>query len=626
MSINAPLGATCLGDGRAGFLVWAPLAESVAVHIVEPVEQQVLLERGERGYYYGETAGTAPGSLYFYILDGHKERPDPASRLQPRGVHGPSQLVGPPVFSWTDKCWFGLARQDLVFYELHVGTFTPGGTFDDIIPHLEGLRELGVTAVELMPVAQFAGSRNWGYDGVFPFAVQCTYGGPEGLKRLVDACHALGLAVFLDVVYNHLGPEGNYLGDFGPYFTNRYRTPWGAAINYDGAHSDEVRRFFIENALYWLREFHMDGLRLDAIHAITDKSARPFLEELSTAAHREADRLGRRVHVIGESDLNDVRVFRPRVAGGSGLDGQWSDDFHHALHALLTGERTGYYQDFGSLENLARAFRDGFVYTGQYSLYRQRRHGFPPGPPDEGSRFVVYAQNHDQTGNRERSERLSSLVSFDGLKLAAVTVLLSPFLPLIFMGEEYGETAPFRYFTSFSDPELAVTVLKGRLEEFSAFGWQSGVYDPQDEAAFNQSRLNHELSRKGYHRVLRELYQLLLQLRRELPALAEPDRDNLEVTSYDREMVLLVRRRQGESQACIILCFSDAPLEINLPLPAGHWLKRLDTGEEQWLSGGSKVPATLESLGEVKLELSPRSGVLFERLKEAGVESEGGQG
>lgn len=480
---NVSLGATYLGDGRCRFRVWAPLADSVAVHIVAPRERLEPLARGERGYYYGELEGVEPGNLYLYLLDGRKERPDPASRYQPQGVHGPSQVVDPHAFAWSDSCWFGPAQQELIFYELHVGTFTLEGTFDAMIPHLEGLRELGVTAVELMPVAQFPGSRNWGYDGVYPFAVQNSYGGPEGLMRLVDACHRCGLAVFLDVVYNHLGPEGNYLGDFGPYFTDRYRTPWGLALNFDGADSDEVRRFFIENALYWLTEFHIDGFRLDAIHAITDKGALPFLEELAAAVHRRAERLGRRVYVIGESDLNDPRVIQPRVVGGYGLDGQWSDDFHHALHSLLTGERSGYYQDFGKLVHLARAFREGYVYTGQYSAYRRRQHGDWPRLCD-ACQFVVFAQNHDQVGNRARGERLSTLVSFDGLKLAAGMVLLSPFVPLLFMGEEYGETAPFLYFTSHSDPTLVEAVRKGRLEEFAAFGCEDEVPDPQDEATF----------------------------------------------------------------------------------------------------------------------------------------------
>jgi maltooligosyltrehalose trehalohydrolase len=359
-----------------------------------------------------------------------------------------------------------------------VGTFTPEGTFEAIIPHLDELRELGITAVELMPVAQFPGTRNWGYDGVYPFAVQNSYGGPEGLKRLVNACHGRGIAVVLDVVYNHLGPEGNYLWDFGPYFTDRYKTPWGSAINFDGPHSDPVRRLFIENALYWVTEFRMDGLRIDAVHGILDFSAYPFLEELASAVHEKAERLNRRVYVIAESDLNDTRVIRSRELGGYGLDAQWNDDFHHALHTLLTEDQTGYYQDFGRLGDLVKAFREGFVCSGQYSSYRRRRHGNSSRDIPAGC-FVVFAQNHDQVGNRMRGERLSQLVCRERMKLAAGVVFLSPFIPLLFMGEEYGETAPFPYFISHSDADLVEAVRRGRREEFAAFGWSQEPPDPQ---------------------------------------------------------------------------------------------------------------------------------------------------
>ncbi|MFZ5632243.1 MAG: malto-oligosyltrehalose trehalohydrolase [Bacillota bacterium] len=616
MTGNVSLGAIYKGDGRCRFLVWAPLADHVAVHIVSPRERLAPLARGERGYHQGEVAGVEPGSLYFYLLDGKKERPDPASRHQPQGVHGPSQVVDPHAFVWSDRCWFGPARQDLIFYELHVGTFTPEGAFEAVIPHLEGLRELGVTAVEIMPVAQFPGSRNWGYDGVYPFAVQNSYGGPEGLKRLVDSCHRHGLAVFLDVVYNHLGPEGNYLRDFGPYFTGRYLTPWGQALNFDGPGSDEVRRFFIENALYWLTEFHMDGLRLDAVHAITDKSALPFLEELAATVHRTGDKLGRRVYVVAESDLNDPRLIRPRAVGGYGLDGQWSDDFHHALHALLTGEQGGYYRDFGQLQHLARAFRLGYVYTGQYSAYRQRRHG-RRAHLCETSQFVVFAQNHDQVGNRARGKRLSHLVSFDGLKLAAGVIIISPFTPLLFMGEEYGETAPFQYFTSHSDPDLVEAVRKGRREEFASFGWEDGVPDPQDEATFLRSRIDHSLCRQGRHYALRRFYRELLRLRRELPALSGLNGNNMEVAAAGREPVLLLRRWSGDDEVCAVFSFNDGESAVSLPVLAGNWRKLLDSAEEQWLGEGSKVPAALASPGEVRITLSPMACLLFERIKEA---------
>ncbi|MCR4426916.1 MAG: malto-oligosyltrehalose trehalohydrolase, partial [Firmicutes bacterium] len=372
MNVELNLGATYLGEGVCGFEVWAPRSRSVQLRLVAPHERLITITREERGYYRARVRGVEPGTLYYYRLDGELDRPDPASRYQPEGVHGPSMVVDPSAFVWSDGEWRGVAQEDLIIYELHIGTFTSEGTFESAVPKLDALVELGVTAVELMPVAQFPGGRNWGYDGVYPYAVQNSYGGPDGLKRLVDACHRLGLSVYLDVVYNHLGPEGNYLGDFGPYFTDRYRGAWGPALNFDGPESDEVRRFFIQNALYWITEFHMDGLRLDAIHGIIDTSARRFLAELASRVHRTADKIGRTVHLIAESDLNDARVIRPREMGGDGLDAQWNDDFHHSLHSLLTGERDGYYQDFDSLDQLAKAFRSGYVYTGQYSNYRKR--------------------------------------------------------------------------------------------------------------------------------------------------------------------------------------------------------------------------------------------------------------
>ncbi len=370
---DASLGATWRPGGDCGFLVWAPRAKRVQVELEGDSARRLDLEPGERGYHYGESAA-APGQLYTLRLDGGPPRPDPASRFQPQGVHGPSAVVD-PAFAWTDAGWQGPPLERCVLYELHVGTFTREGTFDAVIPHLPRLADLGVTAVELMPVAQFPGSRNWGYDGVGLFAVQNSYGGPEGLKRLVDACHARGLAAVLDVVYNHLGPEGNYLPEFGPYFTDRYRTPWGDALNFDGYDSDEVRRFFLENARRWIDEYHFDALRVDAVHAIRDHSARPFLAELTEAIHAEAERLRRPVYVVAESDLNDARLVRRRAEGGFAMDAQWSDDFHHSLHVLLTGERNGYYQDFAAMEDLSAAFEQAFVYRGRYSAFRRRRHG-----------------------------------------------------------------------------------------------------------------------------------------------------------------------------------------------------------------------------------------------------------
>jgi len=583
--------------------------QRVEVRIVSPQERIISLEKGEFGYHVGIAERVNPGDRYLYRLDGQKEHPDPASRFQPEGVHGPSEVVD-PHFPWEDDTWFGLPFQDYVIYELHVGTFTPAGTFQSIIAHLDELKNLGITAVELMPVAQFPGNRNWGYDGVYPFAVQNSYGGPEGLKRLVNECHGRGLAVVPDVVYNHLGPEGNYLWDFGPYFTDRYKSLWGNAINFDGPHSDGVRRFFIENAIYWVREFHVDALRIDAVHAILDFSAQPFLEELASTVHDEAERLNRRVHLIVESALNDTRVIRSRELGGYGLDAQWNDDFHHALHTLLTGERTGYYQDFGQLSDLAKAFREGYVYSGEYSSYRQRRHG-NPSRDIAAHKFVVFAQNHDQVGNRMRGERLSELVCLERAKLAAGIVLLSPFVPLLFMGEEYGETAPFPYFVSHSDQGLIEAVRRGRRDEFAAFGWAHEPPDPQDESTFLQAKLNHDQRHEGYYRVLLEFHRELIRLRKDIPALAHLSKDDMEVFDYEREKVLVIRRRNGPDEAVGIFHFDDESAARSISLPGGQWAKRLDSADTCWQGPGSQIPAKIISDGEMALTLSPYSFVLF---------------
>jgi len=603
------LGAVYLGDGRCHFLVWAPLVHRVDVHIVSPGELTVPLKKDERGYHRGTVDGVVLGSVYFYRLDNQKERPDPASRLQPRGVYGPSQVVDTD-FLWHDSSWSGLPLEDYIIYELHVGTFTPAGTFEAIIPYLDELRGLGVTALELMPVAQFPGDRNWGYDGVYPFAVQDSYGGPNGLRFLIDACHRKGLAVVLDVVYNHLGPEGNYIADFGPYFTDRYKTPWGAALNFDGPHSDEVRRFFIENALYWLTNFHIDALRLDALHAIMDVSAYTFLEELSQAFHREAKALKRKAYLIGESTANDARLIKPPKLGGYGLDAQWNDDFHHSLHTLLTDERNGYYQDFGRIEHLVKAFREGFVYSGQYSRYRQRRHGVSSRDiPAE--HFVVFAQNHDQVGNRMLSERLSRLTSFEALKLAAGIVLLSPFIPLLFMGEEYGETAPFPYFVSHSEPELIEAVRKGRREEFTAFQWQGEPPDPQDEATFLASKLNWQLRSDEQHRVLAEFYRELIRLRREIPALACLSKDTVEVKGFEQHKLLFLRRWAKDSEVVMVFNVKKDQASVTLPVSAGHWHKQLDSSDERWRGSGSLIPDQISSNGECDFVCNPWSVVIF---------------
>jgi maltooligosyltrehalose trehalohydrolase len=543
-------------------------------------------------------------------LDGNKSRPDPASRFQPEGVHGPSEVVD-PSFPWTDLAWNNPPLAEYVFYELHAGAFSAEGTLAAIMPRLRYLKDLGVTAIELMPVAQFPGSRNWGYDGVFPFAVQNSYGGPQALKQLVDAAHQEGLAVVLDVVYNHLGPEGNYLRDFGPYFTDRCKTPWGEALNFDGPDSDDVRRFFIENALYWVTDFHVDGLRLDAIHAIVDSSARPFVQELTHALHEQACALNRQVHVIAESDLNDVRVIQPEARGGLGCDALWSDNFHHALHGMLTGERDGYYRDFGTAAHLASAYSEGFVYSGQYSPFRRRRYGNSArGTP--GERFVVCIQNHDQIGNRVRGERLSVLLEFESLKLAAGAMLLSPYLPLLFMGEEYGETAPFLYFTSHGDPAIVDAVRRGRREEFAAFSWKGDVPDPQDENTFRLARLTPAHSRNKSQQLLGDFYRELLRLRKETPALSHLAMERCEAVPLD-ERTLFVRRWNGASEVALLLHFSDCRTDFAAPLQPGEWVKLIDSADPRWGGPGGMPGALRVSSDEFRIGLNPRSMVAYER-------------
>jgi maltooligosyltrehalose trehalohydrolase len=514
-------GAWAQPDGSVRWRVWAPRARQVELVLLDAGRRRTFpMEAEARGFFRLTRADIPEGQRYAYRLHGGPERPDPASLWQPEGVHGPSAVVRPERFAWTDRGWKGLPHADLVFYELHVGTFTPEGTFDAIIPRLDALRALGVTAVELMPVGQFPGTRNWGYDGAFPYAVQDSYGGVRGLQRLVDACHARGLAVFLDVVYNHLGPEGNYLNEFAPYFTDRYHTPWGTAVNYDGAGSDPVRDYVLDNVRMWIEEFHADGLRLDAVHAIFDGSARHILRAIKETADDAARRAERMVAVIAESDLNDVRLLLPPERGGYGLDGQWSDDFHHAVHAYLTGERHGYYQDFGRVEDLAKVLVEPFLVAGTYSAHRDRTHG-APAQDLSGDRFVVSIQNHDQVGNRARGDRLAALVPLPAQRLAACLMLLSPHLPLLFMGEEYGEDNPFPFFCSFGDAPLVEAVRAGRRREFANFAWQGEVPDPQAESTFAAARLSWSWPEGTPRAGLRRLYADLLTARRQWPALGD---------------------------------------------------------------------------------------------------------
>ncbi|MGH7722887.1 MAG: malto-oligosyltrehalose trehalohydrolase [Candidatus Dormibacteria bacterium] len=521
--------------------VWAPRASLVEV---ETRGRRLPLSATAGGWFELRQGWLQVGDDYAFVLDGGPGRPDPRSLWQPHGVHGASRVVDHSAFLWTDGTWRGRQLRDCVVYELHTGTFSQAGTFDSAIEHLDQLVELGIGAVELLPVAAFAGQRGWGYDAVDLYAVHEAYGGPDGLKRFVDACHAAGLAVVLDVVYNHLGPDGNYLAEFGPYFTDRHRTPWGDAINYDGPDSDEVRRFVVDNALMWLRDYHCDGLRLDAVHAIVDASAVHLVEEIAGAVHCLSAELGRPLWVIAESDLNDPRVVADVERGGYGCDAQWSDDFHHALHATLTGETSGYYCDFGHVEDVALALGNVFVDPGGYSRFRRRRHGRPVGGL-AATRFLGYMQDHDQVGNRAQGERSAGLMSTGRLQIAAALVLLGPFVPMLFAGEEWAASTPFLYFTDHR-AGLGRIVSEGRRREFASFGWDpAAVPDPQARASFERCKLRWSERGGEPHATLLRWHAELIALRASLR-----DRDPSIVVDYDEAARWLLMRRPGVSVAC----------------------------------------------------------------------------
>ena len=606
MSVVGPRIGSTEVDGGTLFRVWAPRADRVALVLGDARSSRVMEAEGD-GYHALTVDDAPPMTRYAFSLDGGEARPDPASRSQPDGVHAFSEVVS-SRFAWTDGAWRNRALAEQVFYELHVGTFTGAGTFDGVVERLEALVDLGVTAIELMPVASFPGSRNWGYDGVCPFAAQASYGGPEGLRRLVDAAHGRGLGVILDVVYNHLGPEGNYLRAFGPYFTDRYSTPWGEALNFDGRGSDHVRSYFIQNALWWIDEMHVDGLRLDAVHAIVDESARPFVAELAEAVHRRAGELGRRVHVIAESAANDPRVVRGREVGGFGCDGQWNDDFHHALRSVLTGEREGYYAAFGRLSQLADAYRRGFVYVGQHSVSFGRRHGAPTdGIGDDA--FVVFAQNHDQVGNRMLGERLGASVDLESLKLAAAATVLSPFVPLLFMGEEWAASAPFQYFVSHTDEALIEAVRKGRREEFASFAWDGEAPDPQAVETFERSRLDWDEADRGEHAIVRGLYRRLIGLRSRL-GLGRGTRSGRRVECDDAQGTLVVRRAVECGEAVLVMNFAREGRLVGLESEVSME-SLLDTADAAWGGPGAGASPSEGEPGILELALAPRSARLL---------------
>jgi maltooligosyltrehalose trehalohydrolase len=562
------------------FGVWAPKAKQVNLEVRG---QRLSMSAGDNGWWHAEISSVEFGTDYAFVLDGGAPLPDPRSPWQPYGIHGRSRTIDHSLFPWTDHNWRPRPLSAAVFYELHIGTFTPEGTFTAAIERLDHLVWLGVTHVELMPIAEFSGSRGWGYDGVYLYAPHHAYGEPDGLKRLVDACHARGLAVVLDVVYNHLGPAGNYLDRFGPYFTDRYATPWGAAVNLDGPFSDQVRRFFCDNARMWLRDYHFDGLRLDAVHAIVDTSATHFLEQLACEVADLEAQIGRHLELIAESDLNDPRIVRPQEVGGYGIDAQWSDDFHHALHCVLTGERDGYYTGFGSLGDLAKALQRVFVYDGRYSVFRKRRYG-KPAARLSGHRFLGYLQNHDQIGNRAKGERTSHLISLGRLKVGAALVFTACFIPMLFQGEEWGASSPFLYFTDHEDPELGRTTSEGRRREFAAFGWRpEDVPDCQARETFERSKLNWSEAQKEPHAGLLTWHQRLIQLRREIPALSDGHLERVR-TTFDEGAKWFVVRRGPIVTACNL-----SDIAQRVPVALSH-------GSELLLSSARNVEFTHDTV------------------------------
>jgi maltooligosyltrehalose trehalohydrolase len=543
------------------FMVWAPKPKQVAVKIGE--RSYPMQGPDEKGRWMVGVEGVTAGTEYGFLLDDDSMLyPDPRSLAQPHGVHGPSATYDPRAFHWDDATWQGPPLGGAVIYELHIGTFTPQGTFDAAIEKLPFLFELGITHIEVMPVAEFAGGRGWGYDGVDMFAVNHCYGGPDGFKRFVNGCHMQGIGVIVDVVYNHFGPVGNYTGKFGPYTTDKHHTPWGDAINFEDAGSDEVRRFFSDNALMWMRDFHVDGLRLDAIHEIIDRSAIHFLEQLSANVDNLSAMLGRRLFLIAESDLNNPQIVTPIEAKGFGLDAQWSDDFHHSLFTLLHVEDggRGYYDDFGEFECLAKSLKNIFVYDGIHSIYRNRKHGRPVDGLS-AHRFVGFIQNHDQVGNRATGDRLEHIVGMARTKVALGIVLTAPFIPMLFQGEEWAASTPFLYFADHEDAEMAKQVSEGRKKEFAAFGWDAAqIPNPEDMETFRKSRLKWDEVGQGKHAEMLEWTRSLIHLRRRSMSLNDGDRGHIKV-SFSEEQKWL---RMDRGQVSIFANLGEFPAEFRV--------------------------------------------------------------
>ena len=610
------IGAQYLQNNNTHFTVWAPEKETMQVHIVHPTEQKMQMQKDKEGYFHITVENVQPGSRYYFMPDDKKDVPDPASGYQPEDVFGPSEVIDHTAYQWKDRDWRGLPFNDLILYELHVGTFTPEGTFEAIIPFLDDLVDTGINAIELMPINQFSGNRNWGYDATYPYAVHHSYGGPEGLKKLVDACHQKGIAVFLDVVYNHLGPEGNFLSQFGPYFTDKYCTPWGDAFNFDGEWSDGVREYISENPIYWFRNYHIDGLRLDAIHEIYDKGAVTIWQLIQQKVKEAEQQLGRCLYLTAECDLNSPRIIKHTEDGGLGFNAQWLDDFHHILYVFLDPAGRDRYIDFNRMEQLAKAYKEGFVHSGEWVEFRKRKHGTSSaGVP--GDRFVAFNLNHDQVGNRIGGERLSMLVSFEKQKLAAAALMLSPYIPMLFMGEEYSEDTPFFFFISHHDKNNIKAVQEGRRNEFANYGLKEGqdFPDPYDENTFNRCKLQWHKRKEGRYKVMLEWVKRLIQLRRTNNILQNFDKNNIQAYNINQDGLIVTRQDDGGRD--FLVCgfnFSDKSLPNALPPYKDNWYKIIDSKEAEWMVDEKAAPSPVAVSGGKTIILQPYSVVVYSSL------------
>lgn len=611
------IGLNFLEDGSAEIRLWAPYASKVFLvtkNIVSPIQ----MEQEEFGYWFIQTDEIKPGDEYGFEIWNEKKkekytsnpsklrRADPAALFFKNGIGEFSTAYNTNSFKWTDQKWKELAQKEYIIYELHTGTFTTEGNFKAIEAKLDYLLDLGITAIEIMPVAQFPGERNWGYDGVFPFAVQNSYGGPEALQHLVNACHNKGLAVILDVVYNHMGPEGNFFNDFGPYFTDKYHTPWGSAINFDDADADPVRHYFIENALMWFRDFHIDALRLDAVHAIKDLGAKHILAEIKKYTDQLSSSTGKSHQLFVELDLNDNRYINPLNKGGYGMDGQWVDEFHHALRVTAGQEKNGYYADFNGIEHLAKSYETAYVYDGQYSPHRRKTFG-AEAKENGGEQFIVFSQNHDQVGNRMLGERTSTLLSFEMVKLLAGAVFCSPYLPLIFMGEEYGEENPFQFFISHTDKQLVEAVRKGRKAEFAAFHHSEDTPDPQSEATFNRSKLNWDSLNEHNHKLLLDYYKTLIQLRKSNPALNHLNRNQVKAKAITDQNCLILNRWHEKQKITCLLNFSRQQQQLSIPGLSNLEIL-LNSDSVQWGGANKEIPSVSD---QGHITINPETILIF---------------